>query len=113
MWSHQSSPITLMAWVDSVSDPDAQNRRVLESGGTWSQYSDPKLDALMKRIESEMNSEKRKALIIEQQHYMRETWPVAYLQMMGTVTAVSSKLAWWTPMPTDAHRFYRLNIDEK
>jgi peptide/nickel transport system substrate-binding protein len=113
MWGHQSSPITLMAWVDSVNDPDAQNRRILVTDGTWSQYSDPKLDALMKRIESEMNPEARKALIFEQQKYMRESWPVAYLQMMGTVTAVSSKLSWFQPVATDAHKFYRLNIDEK
>jgi hypothetical protein len=44
---------------------------------------------------------------------MRESWPVAYLQMMGTVTAVSSKLSWFQPVATDAHKFYRLNIDEK
>ncbi len=109
MWSHQSSPMTLMAWVDSANDPDVQNDRILRSGGTWSQNADPKLDALMLQIKSEMNPDKRKALILEQQRYMRETWPVAYIAQMGTIAGVSAKMDWWQPSPNDAHRFYRLN----
>jgi ABC-type transport system substrate-binding protein len=111
MWGHQASAVTLMAWVDSVNDPAVHNARILQTGSTWSQYSDSKLDALLNRIDSEMDMEKRRALIVEQQHYMRETFPVAYLEQIGIITGVSSKLAWWRPMPNDAHRFYRLNTD--
>ena len=58
MWSHQSSPIALMAWVDTLNDPDVQNNRILLSGGTWSQNADPKLDAIIAAIKSEMNPDK-------------------------------------------------------
>jgi peptide/nickel transport system substrate-binding protein len=109
MWSHQSSPIVLMAWVDTLNDPDVQNNRILLSGGTWSQNADPKLDALMASIKTEMNPDKRKALILKQQDYMRETFPIAYLLQMGIVCGTSAKLSWWEPRPNDAHQFYRLS----
>jgi peptide/nickel transport system substrate-binding protein len=108
MWSKQSSPIALLAWVDNVGDPDIQNYRVLQSGGTWSQNKDPKLDEILKAIASEMDPDKRKALIMQQQEYMRHSFPLAYLLQMGTITGVSAKLDWWEPIPNDAHRFYRL-----
>jgi peptide/nickel transport system substrate-binding protein len=111
MWSHQSSPIILMGWVDPFDDPDAQNTRILQSGGTWSQNADPTLDKLMAEIKQEMDPAKRKALILKQQDYMREAWPVAYLIQIGIVCGASPKLDWWHPRGTDAHRFYRLNID--
>ena len=109
MWSHQSSPVVLMAWVDTLSDPDVQNNRILLSGGTWSQNADPKLDAIIAAIKSEMNPDKRKALILQQQDYMRETFPIAYLLQMGIVCGASAKLAWWEPRQNDAHQFYQLN----
>lgn len=109
MWSHQSSPIALLAWVDNVNDPDIQNYRVLQTGGNWSQNSDPELDALMKEIATEMNPEKRKALIMKQQDYMRHSFPIAYLVHIGVIAGVSPKLAWWEPAPNDAHRFFRVS----
>ncbi len=112
MWSHQSSPITLMAWVDTVNDPDVQNNRILLTGGTWSQNADPALDKLMNEIKSEMDPDKRKALIIKQQDYMHQNFPIAYLLQIGIICGTSSKLAWWEPRPNDAHRFYRLNVND-
>jgi peptide/nickel transport system substrate-binding protein len=112
MWSHQSSPITLMAWVDSVNDPDVQNNRILLTGGTWSQNTDPALDKLMNEIKSEMDPEKRKALILKQQDYMHENFPIAYLLQIGVICGVSQKLAWWEPRPNDTHKFYRLNVND-
>ena len=108
MWSHQSAPIDLLAWVDNVGDPDVQNYRVLQTGGNWSQNSDPELDKLMGQIASEMNPEKRKALIMKQQDYMRHSFPIAYLLQMGILCGVSPKLSWWEPAPNDAHRFYQV-----
>jgi peptide/nickel transport system substrate-binding protein len=109
MWSHQSNPLALLAWVDNVGDPDVQNYRVLQTGGTWSQNSDPALDEQIKAIASEMDPDKRKALIVRQQDYMRHSFPLAYLLQLGIITGVSSKLDWWEPVANDAHRFYRLN----
>jgi ABC-type transport system substrate-binding protein len=108
MWSHKSDPIALLAWVDNVSDPDIQNYRVLQSGGNWSQNADPELDVLLKQIASEMDPETRKALIVKQQHYMRQSYPLAYLLQIGIICGVSPKLSWWEPMPNDAHRFFRV-----
>ncbi len=112
MWGHQSNPIALMAWVDSANDPDTQNNRILLSGGTWSQNADPKLDELINAIKTEMDPGKRKALILKQQDYMRETFPVAYLIQMGTLCGVSAKLDWWTPRANDTHKFYRLATND-
>lgn len=111
MWSQQSNPIALLAWVDNVGDPDIQNYRVLQTGGTWSQNSDPKLDELMKAIASEMNADKRRALIVRQQEYMRQSFPIAYLLQTGIITGMSQKMDWFEPVPNDAHRFYRLSRD--
>ena len=109
MWSHQSNPIALLAWVDNVGDPDIQNYRVLQTGGTWSQNSDPKLDEIIKAVAGEMNPDKRRALIMKQQEYMRQSYPIAYLLQTGIITAVSPKLDWWEPVPNDAHRFYQFS----
>ena len=108
MWIDKSDAIALLARVDNVGDPDIQNYRVLKSGGNWSQNADPELDVLLNQIASEMNSEKRKALIIKQQHYMRKSYPLAYLLQIGIICGVSPKLEWWEPMPNDAHRFFRV-----
>jgi peptide/nickel transport system substrate-binding protein len=86
MWSHQSNPLALLAWVDNVGDPDVQNYRVLQTGGTWSQNSDPALDVQIKAIASEMDPDKRKALIVRQQDYMRHSFPLAYLLQLGIIT---------------------------
>src|SRR5258708_30399360 len=94
--------------MDSTHDPDTQNNRNPLSGGTWTQNADPKLDELINAIKTEMDPGKRKALILKQQDYMRETFPVAYLIQMGTLCGVSAKLDWWTPRANDTHKFYRL-----
>src|SRR5258708_23925423 len=96
-----------MAWVDSANDPDTQNNRILLSGGTWSQNADPKLDELINAIKTEMDPGKRKALILKQQDYMRETFPVAYLIQMGTLCCVAAKLDLRTPRANDTHKFSR------
>ncbi len=111
MWGHKSSPITLMAWVDGVNDPDIQNNRILLTGGTWSQNSDPELDTLINAIKTEMDADKRRALIIKQQEYMHQNFPIAYLLQIGIICGTSPKLAWWEPLPNDTHRFYRLNVN--
>ena len=99
-----------MAWVDNGGDTDTQNNLVLKTGGAWSQYSDPKLDALMQTVRTEMDVEKRKKLIYQQQDFMRETFPVAYLIQMGIVIGVSPKLKDWQPQPDEKHAFYTKKV---
>lgn len=111
MWSHQSAPIDLLAWVDNVGDPDIQNYRVLQTGGRWSQNSDPELDKLLNQIGSEMDRDKRKALIMKQQDYMRHSFPLAYLLQIGIICGVSPKMSWWEPAPNDAHRFFQVKAE--
>jgi ABC-type transport system substrate-binding protein len=70
---------------------------VIKSGGSWSQFTDPKLDALVNAIDSEMDRDRRKQLIFDLQDYQRKFFPVAYLLQMGSIHATSNKLDWWQP----------------
>jgi peptide/nickel transport system substrate-binding protein len=97
IWSHQASPLALFAWGDTRGDPVSVNKLVLQSGATWSQGQDPKLDALIDAIEGEMDPAKRKALIYQEQDYMREAYPMAYIVQLGAIFGTSAKLDWWQP----------------
>ena len=101
MFSHQASPIALMTWSEVKGDPDSHNRLQLLKGGTWSQTDDPKLDEIVHRIEREMDRDKRKALILDQQAYMRESFPTAYLVQLGGIYGVSARADWWQPRYDD------------
>jgi peptide/nickel transport system substrate-binding protein len=97
IFSHQTSPLFLFGWADSKGDPESHNRFVLKTGGSWSQFTDPKLDGLINRIDTEMDRDKRQTLIHDLQDYQRETFPVAYILQMGSIHATSGKLDWWEP----------------
>ena len=97
IFSHQTDPLVLYGWGDSKGDPESHNRFVIKSGGSWSQFSDAKLDALINAIDTEMDQDKRKKLIYDLQDYQREIFPVAYILQMGMIHATSPKLDWWEP----------------
>ena len=97
IFSHQTSPLVLYGWANSKGDPESHNRFVLKSGGSWSQFHDPKLDALIDAIDTEMDRDKRKQLIFDLQAYQREVFPVAYVLQMGSIHGTSPKLDWWQP----------------
>ena len=108
-FSHQASPISLIAWVDNNSDTDTQNRLLMKTGSTWSQGGDKALDELLDRIASEMDPEKRKALIFEEQDYLRrEVYPITYVVQMGLLCAVSQKLDWFEPRPDEKYYFFKV-----
>ena len=107
MFSHQASPIALMTWSEVKGDPDSHNRLQLLKGGTWSQTDDPTLDDFVRRIEREMDREKRKALIYDLQAYMRESFPTAYLLQLGGIYGVSTRADWWEPRYDDKVWVYR------
>ncbi len=107
-FSHQASPISLIAWVDSQADTDSQNRLLMLSGSTWSQGGDKELDVLLEKIATEMDPEKRKAMIFEQQDYMRrEVYPISYIAQLGLICAVSAKLDWFEPRSDEKYFFFR------
>jgi peptide/nickel transport system substrate-binding protein len=90
IFSHQASALALIGWGDANFDPESHNRLALKTGSTWSQAVDPKLDALIDKIGTEMDPDKRKALIFEEQDYLRQTFPVAYLERMGLIAGGST-----------------------
>jgi peptide/nickel transport system substrate-binding protein len=107
-FSHQASPISLIAWVDSQADTDSQNRLLMLSGSTWSQGGDKPLDQLLTKIATEMDPEKRKAMIFEEQDYLRrEVYPITYLVQMGLICAVSPKLAWFQPRSDEKYFLFQ------
>ncbi len=107
IFSHQASPMALIGWGDANFDPESHNRLTLRSGSTWSQSVDPKLDALLDQIATEMDPEKRKALIFEEQDYLRQMHPVAYLLRMGVIAGVSRKLDWWKLRADEKYYFFQ------
>jgi peptide/nickel transport system substrate-binding protein len=97
IFSHKTDPLILYAWGDTKGDPESHNRFVLKTGGSWSQFHDPKLDAMIDAINVQMDRGKREQMIRDLQHYERKVFPVAYVLQMGTIHATSPKLGWWQP----------------
>ena len=106
IFSHQASPMALIGWGDANFDPDSHNRLTLKTGSTWSQIVDASFDALIDKIATEMNPEKRKALIFQEQDYLRQAFPVAYLVRMGVIAGVSRKLDWWKLRADEKYYFF-------
>jgi peptide/nickel transport system substrate-binding protein len=96
-FSHQTSPLYLYGWADSKADPESHNRFVLRSNGTWAQFRDARLDAMVDAIDTEMDRDRRKQLIYELQDYQREIFPITYILQMGFIYGTSPKLDWWQP----------------
>ena len=106
IFSHQSVPVTLVGWGDANGDPESHNRLALQSGATWSHTNDPHLDDLFGRMSSEMDPAKRKALLFEQQDYMRQSFPMVYITQMGVIAGVSAKLDWYEPRSDERYYFF-------
>jgi ABC-type transport system substrate-binding protein len=98
--------MALIGWGDANFDPESHNRLTLKTGSTWSQSKDPELDALIDKIATEMDPDKRKALIFAEQDYLRKEFPVTYLVRMGVIAGVSQKLDWWKLRPDEKYYFF-------
>jgi peptide/nickel transport system substrate-binding protein len=110
IFSHQASPMALIGWGDANFDPESHNRLTLKTGSTWAQSKDPKLDELIDKIGTEMDPEKRKALIFQEQDYLRQSFPVTYLVRMGVIAGVSQKLDWWKLRADEKYYFYQNKV---
>jgi peptide/nickel transport system substrate-binding protein len=110
IFSHKASPMALIGWGDANFDPESHNRLTLKTGSTWSQGKDPKLDALIDKIATEMNPTVRKKLIFQEQDYLRQTYPVAYLVRMGVIAGVSHKLDWWKLRADEKYYFFENHV---
>ena len=110
IFSHQASALSLIGWGDANFDPESHNRLALKTGSTWSQGVDPKLDALIDKIGTEMDPDKRKTLIYEEQDYLRKEFPVAYLERMGLIAGVSKRLDWWKLRADEKYYFFQNNV---
>jgi ABC-type transport system substrate-binding protein len=109
IFNHQVNDITMIGWGDSNGDPESHNRLALQSGSTWSTTKDPHLDDLFARMSREMDPEKRKALMFEQQAYLRESFPMLYVAQMGLTVGLSQRLAWFEPRTDERYYFFTAN----
>ena len=57
-----------------------------------------------------MNPERRKALIFEEQDYLRQALPVTYLLRMGVIAGVSKKLDWWRLRADEKYYFFQNRV---
>ncbi len=96
-FSHQTNPALLMGWGDVMSDPHSHNRLMIGSQGSWSQTRDSELDKLIRRAETEMNPDARKAILQDIQNYERRESTAIYMVQIGDVYGASSKLDKWQP----------------
>ena len=106
IFNHQGAPMSLIGWGDANGDPESHNRLALQSGATWSHTKDPHLDDLFTRMSREMDPEKRKALLFEQQDYMRQSFPMVYVVQMGIINGTSAKLDWFQPRSDERYYFF-------
>ena len=106
--SHQVGAMTLVGWGDTNGDPEARNRLAVQSGATWSHTKDPKLDDLFARMPREMDPDKRKALLFEQQDYTRTTFLMVYVVQMGIIVGAPQKLDWYQPRLDERYCFFNV-----
>ena len=110
IFGHQTNPMTLIGWGDANSDPESHNRLALQSGATWSQTEDAKLDDLFKRMSQEMDPVKRRALVYEEQAYLNQTFPMVYVVLLGIICGVSAKMDWWAPRADERYYFFQAKV---
>jgi peptide/nickel transport system substrate-binding protein len=107
VFAHEVSPLSLLAWGNAELDPALFDRSVLESNGIFTQFADPKYDAIMASANSQMDPEKRRKGLYEQQAYERKEFPIVYVAQIGQIVGVSKKLFDWTARSDE--RFYFLD----
>ena len=97
VFGHTTNQLVLVGWGDAIGDPAAHNSLLMDSRGTWSQNRMPDFDKLLDQIASEMDPNRRAQMIRQEQEYIREHMPVAYLVQMGDIYGRSKKAEWWKP----------------
>jgi peptide/nickel transport system substrate-binding protein len=110
VFSHQTSPLALLAWGNPDMDPESHNKNLLRSNGAFSQFADPALDGILEKASVEMDPDKRKADLFEQQAWQRKEFPIVYVDQIGMIVGVSGKLAGWTLRPDEKVYFYTNNV---
>ena len=110
VFSRTTAPLTLLAWGNPDQDPESHNRNLLRSDGSFTQFSDPALDAIVDKASVEMDPEKRKAYLFELQDYQRKEVPMIYVNQIGMIVGVSKKLADWQLRPDERIYFVSNNV---
>ena len=76
---------------------------------SYSAWSDPKIDELLKKIETTVNDKKRAALYVELQRYMLDNPPFIYLYEPETFEAIHPKVKNYKPRP--AEQYYLKSVE--
>ncbi len=108
--------ISLSAVGGGFPDPDGFRLRITTNGsGNYSQYSNPKVDELFKKGQSEADPAKRKAYYDEAQAIVTEDAPVMFLWAYTNFSPITKKIQGIVPAKGDrldyndaATRWYRL-----
>ena len=98
----QLPPLFGDAWQDPSGE--AYNRLFGALGGndaSYSSWSDPQIDSLLKSISTEVDATKRKALYEQLQTYMQENPPFIYLYEPFTFEATRDRVTGYNPRPSE------------
>lgn len=109
MTSGTGAPITLLAWGFS-GDIHGFNNNFMMTGASYYQGTTPEIEALCLKISGEMDPDKRKALVFQEQAMMRTVWPKAFLLTLSQVGAVDPAGDLWIPRTNEEVRF---NVNNK
>lgn len=107
VYTAETAPIILLAWGNGDEDPDQFNRGVFSSKGMFSQSNYPEFDTLLEQIATEMDPDKRRALIAKQRAFENENFPAIYILQLGVLGGVGPKLKGWDMQADERYTFFQ------
>ena len=110
IYAADTAPLSMFSFDGGTFDPHQFNRSYLFSDGMYSQVQFKEFDELLKRIEAEMNPDKRRALIVEQRKLQDRLIPFVYIVQLGIIGAVNDKLKDWDMQADERYSWVRNSI---
>ncbi len=111
---------TIGSWGDSAFDPvgymEAKWHSYVEGTGygrgNYSQYSNPRVDELIEKGETEGDPEKRKEIYKEAQRIIYEDAPCVFLFIRREIEAASARVQNWEPSPDSRINLHDVWVSE-
>ena len=110
LYARKLGPAYLLGWGGLTFDADGTFYPLFRTGQALSNFSSPKLDALLEQARSTMDREKRQKLYAEASQVMKEEVPCAFVYQQVDIYGISERLN-WKPRPDE--RLFVFDMDFK